>query len=135
MVQKEVGDRLTGKPSTKDYNSLSVAMEYKTNSKVAYKVSPNSFYPAPNVDSALLVVEVKKMESDPNFDANFLKFVQDIFVQRRKTIINNLNGKYMMDKQKLINLFEKNNININLRAETLTVDEILNLYRIIIGDK
>ena len=60
MVQKEVGDRLTGKPNTKDYNSLSVAMEYKTNSKVAYKVSPNSFYPAPKVDSALLVVETKK---------------------------------------------------------------------------
>ena len=43
MVQKEVGDRLTGKPNTKDYNSLSVAMKYKTDSKLMYKVSPNSF--------------------------------------------------------------------------------------------
>lgn len=135
MVQKEVGDRLTGKPNTKDYNSLSVAMEYKTNSKIAYKVSPNSFYPAPKVDSALLLVEVKKMDSKPNFDVEFLKFVQNIFVQRRKTIINNLNGKYSMDKQELIELFEKNCLNINLRAENLSVVEILNLYKIVVSDK
>lgn len=135
MVQKEVGDRLTGKPNTKDYNSLSVAMEYKTNSKIAYKVSPNSFYPAPKVDSALLVVKVKKTDSDPNFDALFLKFVQEIFSQRRKTVINNLNGKYMFDKQKLIDLFEKNGININLRAETMSVDEILKLYQLIVSNQ
>lgn len=135
MVQKEVGDRLTGKPNTKDYNSLSVAMEYKTNSKVAYKVSPNSFYPAPKVDSALLVMKVKEMDSDANFDAQFLKFVQEIFSQRRKTVINNLNGKYSYDKQKLIDLFNKNNININLRAETMTVNEILELYNMIVSNQ
>ena len=135
MVQKEVGDRLTGKPNTKDYNSLSVAMEYKTNSKVVYKVSPNSFYPAPKVDSALLVMKVKEMDSDANFDAQFLKFVQEIFSQRRKTVINNLNGKYSYDKQKLIDLFNKNNININLRAETMTVNEILELYNMIVSNQ
>lgn len=134
MVQKEVGERLTGKPSTKDYNSLSVAMEYKTNSKVVCKVSPNSFFPAPKVESALLLVKVLKNECDANFEANFLKFVQEIFVQRRKTIINNLNNKYGMDKAMLIKKFEENGININLRAETLTVSEILNLYNIIIGN-
>lgn len=135
MVQKEVGDRLTGKPNTKEYNSLSVAMEYKTNSKVAYKVSPNSFYPAPKVDSALLVVKAKEMDSDPNFDAQFLKFVQEIFSQRRKTVINNLNGKYSYDKQKLINLFTQNNINISLRAETMTVNDILELYNLIVSNQ
>lgn len=135
MVQKEVGDRLTGKPNTKDYNSLSVAMEYKTNSKVAYKVSPNSFYPAPKVDSALLVMKVKKMDSDANFDAQFLKFVQEIFSQRRKTVINNLNGKYSYDKQKLIDLFNENKININLRAETMTVNDILELYNMIVSNQ
>ncbi len=134
MVQKEVGDRLTGKPNTKDYNSLSVAMEYKTNSRLAYKVSPNSFYPAPKVDSALLVVSVKQVDSDSNFDAQFLKFLQEIFSQRRKTVINNLNGKYSYDKQKLIKVFEENNININLRAETMPVDDILKLYDVIVSN-
>jgi len=135
MVQKEVGDRLTGKPNTKDYNSLSVAMEYKTNSKIAYKVSPNSFYPAPKVDSALLLVNVKQMDCEADFDAQFLKFVQEIFAQRRKTVINNLNGKYSFDKLKLIDLFNKNNININLRAETMTVEDILELFKIVISNQ
>ena len=135
MVQKEVGDRLTGKPNTKDYNSLSVAMEYKTDSRVAYKVSPNSFYPAPKVDSALMVVNVKQMDFNPDFDAQFLKFVQEIFSQRRKTVINNLNGKYSYDKQRLIDLFDSNNININLRAETMTINDILKLYNLIVGNQ
>lgn len=135
MVQKEVGDRLTGKPNTKDYNSLSVAMEYKTDSRVAYKVSPNSFYPAPKVDSALMVVNVKQMDFNPDFDAQFLKFVQEIFSQRRKTVINNLNGKYSYDKQRLIDLFDRNNININLRAETMTINDILKLYNLIVGNQ
>ena len=85
MVQKEVAERFTGKPNTKDYNSLSVAMNFKTNSKIIGKVRPNSFYPAPNVDSALLMVEAIKTDYDLNFEANFLKFVQDAFEQQRRT--------------------------------------------------
>ena len=60
MVQKEVGERLTGKPNTKDYNALSVVMDYKTNSRLICKVRPNSFYPAPKVESVLLMVKTKK---------------------------------------------------------------------------
>jgi 16S rRNA (adenine1518-N6/adenine1519-N6)-dimethyltransferase len=132
MVQKEVGERLTGEPNTKDYNALSVAMKYKTDSKIACKVKPNSFYPAPNVDSVLILVKTLKKDCEPNFEANFLKFVQDLFCQRRKTIINNLNGKYGFDKMKLMQKFTENDININVRAESLSVDEILNLYNILI---
>ena len=133
MVQKEVAERFTGKPNTKDYNSLSVAMEYKTNSKIVYKVSPNSFYPAPKVESALLLVEVLKNDCDQNFEAEFLKFVQIIFTQRRKTIINNLNDKYGIDKGKLIDLFKENNFNVNARAESLTVNEIMKLFKVVIN--
>ncbi len=133
MVQKEVGDRLTGKPSTKDYNALSVAMNFKTNSQLVCKVKPNSFYPAPNVDSALLLVKTKQIDCSANFEANFLKFAQEIFSQRRKTVVNNLNGKYGLNKTELNDLLIKNDININLRAETMTVAEIIELYNIVVG--
>ncbi len=133
MVQKEVGERLTGKPNTKDYNALSVAMNFKTQSKIAYKVSPNSFYPAPNVDSVLLLVKTKKTDYRADFEAQFLKFAQDLFIQRRKTVINNLNGKYGFTKQSLSDKFKENNISINLRAETLDVLEIIELYEILFG--
>lgn len=131
MVQKEVGERLTGKPNTKDYNALSVVMQLKTESKVVAKVSPNSFYPAPNVDSVLLLVKTIKNDLEANLEAKFIKFVQDIFVQRRKTIINNISDEYGKNKQQLIELFEKNNININVRAESLDLNEIKELFNIV----
>lgn len=135
MVQKEVGERLTGKPNTKDYNSLSVAMNFKTESKIATKVSPNSFYPAPNVESALLLVKTKKTDYDLNFEAKFLNFVQDAFTQRRKTIINNLNGKFGYNKANLIELFNKNNKNIDLRAESLNTNELIELFDLLMCNK
>lgn len=135
MVQKEVGERLTGKPNTKDYNALSVVMQLKTNSKIAYKVSPNSFYPAPKVDSVLLSVKTIKNDYEGNLEAIFIKFVQNIFEQRRKTIINNISDKYGLNKQQLIELFTKNNININLRSESLDLDEIKQLFDLIMSEQ
>lgn len=135
MVQKEVGERLTGKPNTKDYNALSVVMQLKTNSKIAYKVSPNSFYPVPKVDSVLLSVKTIKNDYEGNLEAIFIKFVQNIFEQRRKTIINNISDKYRLNKQQLIELFTKNNININVRAESLDLDEIKQLFDLIMSEQ
>lgn len=129
MVQKEVGERLTGKPNTKDYNSLSVAMNFKTESKIAYRVKPHCFYPAPNVDSVLLLVKVVKTDCEPNLEAKFLKFVQDIFAQRRKTIINNLVGKYGYDKVSLIERFNEIGCRIDLRAESLNTEQIFELFK------
>lgn len=135
MVQKEVGERLTGKPNTKDYNALSVVMQLKTDSKLVAKVGPNSFYPAPNVDSVLLLVKTIKNDLEANLEAEFIKFVQDIFAQRRKTIINNINDKYGKNKQQLIEIFEKNNININVRAESLDLNEIKDLFNIVVCEQ
>ena len=133
MVQKEVGERLTGKPNTKDYNSLSVAMNFKTESKIAYRVKPHCFYPAPNVDSVLLLVKVVKTDCEPNLEAKFLKFVQDIFVQRRKTIINNLVGKYGYDKGSLIERFNEIGYRIDLRAESLNTEQIFELFKYLVA--
>lgn len=135
MVQKEVGERLTGKPNTKDYNALSVVMQLKTDSKLVAKVGPNSFYPAPNVDSVLLLVKTIKNDLEANLEAKFIKFVQDIFAQRRKTIINNINDKYGKNKQQLIEIFEKKNININVRAESLDLNEIKDLFNIVVCEQ
>ena len=134
MVQKEVGERLTGKPNTKDYNSLSVAMNFKTKSKIAYKVKPNCFYPAPKVDSVLVLVETVKNDCEPILEAKFLKFVQEMFCQRRKTIINNLTGKYGFEKSFLIEFFEREGMRIDLRAESLSSQEIFELFKKIFND-
>lgn len=135
MVQKEVGERLTGKPNTKDYNALSVIMQLKTDSKIVAKVSPNSFYPAPNVDSVLLLTKTIKNDLCVDLEAKFIKFVQDIFAQRRKTVINNISNKYNKNKQQLIKIFEENKVDINVRAESLNIEEIKQLFILIVCEQ
>ena len=85
MVQKEVAKRLAGKPSTKDYNSLSVLIQYYMEAHILFNVSPKSFIPEPAVDSSVILLERKKQTLPLTSEAFFLKFNRAIFVQRRKT--------------------------------------------------
>ena len=79
MVQKEVAMRLSGKPSTKDYNSLSVFVQYYTNVKMLFNVPPKSFIPAPNVDSSVIEIIRKDKCQYVKDEKEFHKFVQNIF--------------------------------------------------------
>lgn len=128
MMQKEVALRITGKPSTKDYNSLSVLIQYFTDAKLLFNVSPNCFYPAPEVESS--VIEVKRKEKITNPAINlefFLKFNRNIFAQRRKTLMNNLQNSYKIEKQIFIDALNELQLPLTVRAENLTVDQIVNL--------
>lgn len=128
MVQEEVGRRLTGKPNTKDYNALSVIMAYKTKSEIVRKVGRNCFFPAPNVDSVLLNVKIVKNDYSVKNEANFFEFVEAIFNQRRKTVVNNISMKYKLEKDKIAQKLDKLGININTRAEALNINEIIDVY-------
>lgn len=129
MVQKEVGKRLTGKPKTKDYNALSVYMQYKTNSKIFANVGKNSFFPEPNVDSVLLKVEVVKNDYNVKNEGKFVKFIRACFAQRRKTLVNNLSDAYNLSKDEIIKTLEKFNYNTSIRAEELSLDDIVFIYK------
>ena len=129
MVQKEVGQRLAGRPSTKDYNALSVLMALKTNTEVAYKVPKNSFHPEPKVESVLLSVKVVKNDLTLNNEANFIEFTQVIFSQRRKTLVNNLSNGYKISREKVCEVLENLGFNINVRAEQLDVNQIYKIYK------
>lgn len=129
MVQKEVGKRLTGKLKTKDYNALSVLMEYKTRSKIIYNVSRNSFFPEPNVDSVLIKIEAIKNDYTLNNEANFVKFIQACFLQRRKTLVNNLAEAYQMAKDDIIKTLVNQSFNEMIRAEELSLDDIVTIYK------
>ena len=88
MTQLEVARRLTSNPSTKDYNSLSVAIQYKTIAEIAMKVPKNVFIPAPNVDSAIVKLTIKdEIEFKPLSEVHFYNLVRSAFKQRRKTLV------------------------------------------------
>lgn len=118
MVQKEVGDRFKAQPNTKDYNSLSVYLNYYYEVRKLMDVSRNVFIPVPNVDS--IVVEFKKREEKFELINKelFFKLVRDSFKQKRKTIKNNL-GNYNLE---VINkVLHKNGYNLSVRAEQLPI--------------
>jgi len=128
MTQLEVAKRITSKPSTKDYNSLSIAIQYKTKASIAMNVPRNVFIPPPNVDSAVIRLEVfESVETKPESEELFYEIIRASFTQRRKTLINNLNFKYGISKDILSNLLVKLGLNPKIRAENLSLLDFINL--------
>lgn len=123
MVQKEVGDRFMAKPNTKQYNSLSVFLQYNFNIEKVCIVGKNCFEPRPKVDS----VVVKFTKKEKNFvenEENFYKLIKDAFIQKRKNLRNNLK-KYNLEKiEKVLNKYNKD---LTFRAESLTLQEFIDI--------
>ena len=129
MVQKEVGLRLTGKPKTKDYNSLSVLISFQAEANLLFEVKRNSFYPVPDVDSVIISLKKTGKDYGVNNREKFIEFVQNIFAMRRKTIINNLMAKYSFSRKELLDIMSSQGHKETLRAEELSVKEIVELYK------
>lgn len=129
MVQDEVADRLVSDAGSKEYGSLSVLIRYYSNAKYEFKVSRNCFYPSPNVDSAIVSMKKCKKDYSLNNEANFLKFVQDIFAMRRKTLINNVLNKYSVKREKIEDILKEMGLDPNVRSESLNLDKIVELYQ------
>lgn len=129
MVQKEVGLRLTGKPKTKDYNSLSVLISFQAEANLLFEVKRNCFYPAPDVDSVIISLKKTRNDYDVNNRAKFIEFVQDIFAMRRKTIVNNMMAKYSFSRKELLDIMSSQGHKETLRAEELSIEEIVELYK------
>lgn len=128
MTQLEVARRITSQPSTKDYNSLSVAIQYKTKATIALKVPRNVFIPAPNVDSAVVKIEIlDKIDKIPLSEEHFYSLVRSSFVQRRKTLLNNLHARYNIEKELIVQYLEDLNLNPKTRAENLSVSDFVSL--------
>lgn len=120
MVQNEVADRFSAIPGTKSYNSLTIFLNYYFDIKKAFTVSRNVFYPKPNIDSAVVVFNKKDNKIKVNNEDFFFKLVKDAFVQKRKTLKNNLKG-YDLDKiNKTLSKFNKDT---SFRAENITIEE------------
>ena len=138
MMQKEVADRITASPGTKAYGSLSIAIQYYMDADVAMIVPKTVFMPQPNVESAVLRLTRKATPPAEVIDEDFLfKVSRGSFVQRRKTILNNLQTSLPDGKEKKDLIVEKLNsvgINPQRRGETLTVEEFAKLSNALHAD-
>ena len=89
MIQKEVAYRMKAQPSTKDYGSLSLAVQYYCEPYLVANVPQNCFMPRPNVDSAVIKLTVMdKPKVQVNNEKFMFEFIKAAFSQRRKTLVN-----------------------------------------------
>ena len=116
MIQKEVADRLSSKPGSRDYGQITVFLNYFFEIEKVLTVSKNCFVPKPKVDSAVIKMkrrEQKELVKDEEF---FEKIVKDSFRFKRKTIKNNLSN---YDLKKIDIILNKYGFDINTRSECI----------------
>ena len=123
MIQKEVALRFMAKPNTKEYNSLSVFLQYNFDIEKICDVSKNSFVPIPKVDSMVIKLD-KKYRNELENENLFYKLVEDSFKQKRKNLRNNLKN---YDLEKINNILKTFNKDLTFRAEQLTIDEFIKI--------
>lgn len=129
MMQKEVALRFSAKPKTKDYNALSVIVQYLFDVQLVMNVPKQVFFPMPKVDSAVIRFIPKNKRRTVNQNA-FFELIKACFKQRRKTLTNNL-AEYLKDRNRAIDLLRECYIDPSRRAETCDLDDFFRLYEVI----
>lgn len=127
MLQKEVADRISAKPGTKDYGSLSIAVQYYTEAETVMIVPKTVFVPQPNVDSAVIRLTKRERPAVTVTDETFFfQVTRASFAQRRKTLLNNLTSQLPDGKQKkedILQALSASGIDPARRGETLSLEE------------
>ena len=128
MVQKEVGDRMMANARSKDFSSLSIFVQFYAELDSFFKVSSNSFYPKPKVDSVVLRLNIRKPPLETEEATLFFKIVRRAFQQRRKMISSSLQELIPIAvlKQALLDLGHE-----KARPETLSLDQWLKLFHLL----
>lgn len=126
MMQKEVGQRFLAQASAKEYNALSVIWQYKCDCKKVMDVSRHVFWPSPRVDSVVLQFTFHHKYHYAN-EAAFFWLVKSCFVQRRKTIYNNLQNA-LKDKELALQMLEKAGIAPSKRAQQCQLEDFMRLF-------
>lgn len=125
MVQKEAADRLCAEVGSRESGAVTVAVNYYSSVEKLFGVSRGSFMPAPNVDSAVIRLNVSKEPRIKVEDEKlFFKMVKSAFSQRRKTISNSVTSGLSISKENFRNACEKAGISPAARAEALTLEEL-----------
>lgn len=128
MVQKEVAQRMTAKPSSKDYGAITVLCRYYTEPSVVANVPASLFVPPPKVDSAVLKLRVlDKPSVDVKDEKIFFRVVKAAFSQRRKTLLNCLCSNFALPKEEMSALLESVGITPSRRGETLSLQEFADI--------
>ena len=124
MVQKEAGVRLCAEPGTREAGAVSAAVRYYAEPKMLFNVSRGSFMPAPNVDSCVIRLDIKK---DPPVKVSdeklYFRVVRGAFSQRRKTLVNSLSSALGIPTAEAAEAIKAAGLPENIRPEQLALED------------
>ncbi len=125
MVQKEAAERLSAEVGSREAGAVTVAVAYYAESEILFEVGRDSFMPPPNVDSAVISLNIRKEPPVTLTDeAKFFSFVKACFAQRRKTLVNTVSATMGIPKDKLREALSSAGLPDTARSEQLTLDEL-----------
>ena len=125
MVQKEAAQRLCASPGERECGAISAAIAYYSVPKQLFPVSAGSFMPAPNVDSAVIRLDIRKTPPvRPKDEAFMFAVVRGAFSQRRKTVCNALSAALGLPKATVTECLTQCALDANIRAERLTLPQL-----------
>jgi len=125
MVQKEAAQSLCAKVGSRDSGAVTVAVAYYADTEILFSVGRNSFMPAPNVDSA--VIKLNILPEPPikvSDEKKFFKLVKACFAQRRKTLVNTVSNTLGIPKENLKTALSEIGLKETARGEELTLEEL-----------
>jgi 16S rRNA (adenine1518-N6/adenine1519-N6)-dimethyltransferase len=127
-VQREVAERLTAPPGSKAYGALSVAVRYRAEAAIVMRVPPGAFYPPPEVESAVVCLEVRPRPAVAVSDERrFFEVVRGAFAQRRKTLRNTLAAALGLAPEAVEAAAARAGVDAGRRGETLALEEFARL--------
>lgn len=130
MVQKEAAQRLCAKVGSRESGAITVGVNYYGTVKQLFGVSRGSFMPAPNVDSAVIRIDVdKERRLAPDEEIFFFKMVKAGFSQRRKTLANSLSSMLGFAKNDVYTALSELGISESVRIEALTMEQLTDLSK------
>lgn len=129
MVQKEVADRITAVPGDKLSGAITYSVDYYAEATSELFVAKSSFIPAPEVDSEVINLKIRKEPKVKVKDEKlFFDIIKASFMQRRKTLLNGLmNSKLFNSKEEILEIFSKMNLDPQIRGEKLTIEQFAEL--------
>lgn len=130
MIQKEVADRINSSPKNKIYGALTLVVQYYADVEIISDVSPSCFIPMPKVSSSIIKLNLKKHPDIQTSNKELLfKIIKASFQQRRKTLVNCLYGKQIVDlsKEEIENSLEACGFNKSIRGEALSLQDFIKL--------
>ncbi len=128
MVQKEAAKRICAKPGTRDCGSISLAVSYYSTPKLLFNVSRGSFYPKPNVDSAVIKLDINKVKPVNVYsEKDFFELIKAAFSQRRKVLINPVSKLWNVSKKELKKKLISLDIDPSARAEQLSLKQFADI--------